>query len=148
MHEANAVRTAIRVAVAERDALQADAPGAHPDPSSAYHHLELEIMDPTRASPEAVQLYAPPILDELDLRTVSFDVFVRAVRCSLCGHLTRAEPHDPVCRSCGGPVPRTDGAAIEARWTRPVAIPADPGPAHDAGSHLADHRRHVARVLR
>lgn len=151
MHEANAVRTAIRNAMVERDATLADA-HAHGDheATGSFRHLELEIMDPTRATPEAVQLYAPPILEELGARGVSFDVFVRAVRCSLCGHMTHAEPSDPVCRACGAPVPRTDGAAIEAHWTRPVAVPVGAEPAHD-GSHLADqpaHRRHVARVTR
>jgi len=149
MHEANAVRTAIRNAVVERDAAIAAASAAAQETDSrAFHHLELEIMDPTRATPEAVQLYAPPILEELGLRHVSFDVFVRAVRCSMCGEMTHAEPGDPVCRHCNAPVPRTDGPAIEAQWTKPVAVAAGEQPAHDSGSHLADHhhRKHVARV--
>lgn len=152
MHEANAVRTAIRNAVVERDAALADARSErrHDPESGGFRHLELEIVDPTRATPEAVQLYAPPVLDELALTQVSFDVFVRAVRCSLCGKMTQAEPADPVCRACGAPVPRTEGPAIEARWTRPLAIPVGAEPAHDSGSHLADHhhRTHVARVMR
>lgn len=147
MHEANAVRAAIRNAMAERDAaVRAAGPDAHEAQSGGFRHLELEILDPTRATPEAVQLYAPPILEELHLGWVSFDVFVRAVRCSMCGRMTHAEPHDPVCRACGAPVPRTEGAAIEAHWTKPIAIAAD-AQAHDAGSHLADHRRHVTRVV-
>jgi len=150
MHEANAVRSAIKNAVVDRDAsiAAARASGDHESHASAYRHLELEIMDPTRATPEAVQLYAPPILDELALRDVSFDVFVRAVRCSLCGHMTHAEPSDPVCRFCGGPVPRTEGPAIEAQWTKAVPVPAGAETVHDAGSHLADHhhRTHVVRV--
>ena len=150
MHEANAVRSAIRNAIADRDAvlLDASSTGDHEAHASAFRHLELEIMDPTRATPEAVQLYAPPILDELAIGSVSFDVFVRAVRCSMCGQMTHAEPSDPVCRACGAPVPRTEGPAIEAHWTRPMAVPAGMEPTHDAGSHLADHRRHVARVVR
>ena len=82
MHDANAVRSAIRNAVIERDAALADAKagGRHDAEGGAFRHLELDIMDPTRATPEAVQLYAPPILDELAVRGVSFDVFVRAVR--------------------------------------------------------------------
>ena len=150
MHEANAVRSAIKNAVLERDATLADtrATDEHGTSSAAFRHLELEIMDPTRATPEAVQLYAPPILDELALRDVSFDVFVRAVRCTLCGQMTHAEPSDPVCRACCGPVPRTDGPAIEAHWTKPVPIPAGSEPGRDA-SHLVDHHRtHVARVHR
>jgi len=151
MHEANAVRSAIRNAVVERDvALGATThDGRHEADGGAYRHLELEIMDPTRATPDAVQLYAPPILDELGVRGVSFDVFVHAVRCSMCGRMTHAEPSDPVCRACGAPVPRTEGAAIAAHWTRPIAVPVGAEPSHDAGSHLADHhRRHVARVVR
>jgi hypothetical protein len=145
MHEANAVRTAIKNAMAERDAaIAASGPDAHEARAGGYRHLELEIIDPTRATPEAVQLYAPPILEELHSSGVSFDVFVRAVRCAMCGRMTHAEPHDPVCRACGAPVPRTEGAAIEAHWTRPIAVAETP---HDAGSHLADHRRHVARVM-
>jgi hypothetical protein len=150
MHEANAVRSAIRSAMAERDAALAgaSAAGEHEHQSGAFRHLELEIMDPTRATPEAVQVYAPAILDELAMRSVSFDVFVRAVRCSMCGRMTHAEPADPFCRSCGAPVPRTDGPAIEAHWTKPVSIPVGVEPVHDLGSHLADHRRHVTRVTR
>ena len=126
MHEANAVRTAIRNAVVERDAAlaAASAAGPHAADPGAYRHLELEIMDPTRATPEAVQLYAPPILEELGLREVSFDVFVRAVKCSMCGQMTHAEPADPICRHCNAPVPRTDGPAIEAQWTKPIAVAA------------------------
>ncbi|MFN8623918.1 MAG: hypothetical protein U0869_24515 [Chloroflexota bacterium] len=148
MHEANAVRTAIRNAQLERDTAiaAARAAGDH-EAEGSFRHLELEIMDPTRATPEAVQLYASPILEELGLRSVSFDVFVRAVRCSLCGHLTHAEPAEPVCRSCGGPVPCTEGPAVEAHWTRPIAAPVG-GPTHD-GAQLADqHRHHVTRVVR
>jgi hypothetical protein len=148
MHEANAVRTAIRNAMVERDAALADARsrGDH-EAEQAFRHLELEIMDPTRATPEAVQLCASPILEQLGMARVSFDVFVRAVRCSMCGHMTHAELSDPVCRSCGAPVPCTEGPAIEAHWTKPIAVPAGSQPAHDVGSHLADHqRRHVARV--
>ena len=121
MHEANAVRTAIKRAQAEREAtLAADREAGVHEPDSAFHHLELEIMDPTRATPEAVQLYAPPILEELGLKGVSFDVFVRAVKCALCGRMTHAEPADPICRYCSAPVPRTDGPAIEAQWTKPI----------------------------
>jgi hypothetical protein len=150
MHEANAVRTAIKGAVAEREAALAEGAAAgHPSPDAgAFRHLELEIIDPTRATPEAVQVYAPVILDELALRGVSFDVFVRAVRCSMCGRTTHAEPADPVCRSCGAPVPCTEGPAIIARWTKPIttAAPAQP---LETGTALADHhRRHVARVFR
>jgi hypothetical protein len=149
MHEANAVRTAIKRAVEEREViLAADRDAGVHEPDSAFHHLELEIMDPTRATPEAVQVYAPPILEELGLREVSFDVFVRAVKCAMCGRMTHAEPADPVCRACGAPVPRTDGPAIEAQWTKPIAIPVGAERSHDTGSHLADHRRHVARVGR
>lgn len=149
MHEANAVRSAIKRAMAERASiLEADREAGVHEPDSAFHHLELEIMDPTRATPEAVQVYAPPILEELGLGAVSFDVFVRAVKCVMCGRMTHAEPADPVCRACGAPVPCTEGPAIEAQWTRPIAIPVGAGSTHDSGSHLADHRRHVARVGR
>jgi hypothetical protein len=150
MHEANAIRSAIRNAVIERDSALADAKsaGRHEPEGGAFRHLELEIMDPTRATPEAVQVYAPFILDELGVRGVSFDVFVRAVRCSMCGKMTHAEPSDPVCRACGAPVPRTDGDAVVAHWTRAVVAPVGAEPSHDAGSHLADHhRKRVARVV-
>jgi hypothetical protein len=148
MHEANAVRAAIRNAQLEREAAVAAgrAAGDH-EAESSFRHLELEIMDPTRATPEAVHFHAGSVLEELGLREVSFDVFVRAVRCSLCGHLTHAEPADPVCRFCGAPVPRADGPAIEAHWTRAIVAPPG-GPDHD-GAQLAElHRHRVARVIR
>jgi hypothetical protein len=151
MHEADAVRAAIRHAVADRDAFLRETPRAEPPgDAGAFRHLELEIIDPARATPEAVGLLAPPILEEQGLGRVSFDVFVRAVPCSMCGRMSHAGPEDPTCRSCGATVPCTEGAAIEARWTRPIPVAAGDRPAHDSGSHLADHqhRTHVPRVTR
>ena len=148
MHEAKAVRTAIGTAVATRDAaLRAgrDA-GTAPDPG-AWRHLELEILDPTRASPEAVALLAPAMLEEMGIREVAFDVFTRAVRCVMCGQETHAEPSDPVCRACGAPVPRTEGPAIDARWTRaPDPVAATVGVHRgEIGTVLARHERHARR---
>ena len=143
MHEARAIRAAIEPAVAERRSAQV-AGGGVLDPG-AFRHLELEILDPTRATAAAVAFYAPAILEEAGLRSVGFDVFTRTATCAMCGKPTHAEPHDPFCRACGAPVPRTEGPAIVARWTARIAVPPEAIPAHDAGMALAPHhggRRH------
>lgn len=151
MHEAKAIRTAIVNALAERDAARAatHAEGRADDPG-AWRHLELEIVDPTRATPEALSFYGPAILDELGVVGVGFDIFTRAARCAMCGRLTHPEPSDPVCQSCGAPIPRTEGPAILAQWTRPVeAAAAGAGvTAREVGAVLAEHprRRHTGTV--
>ncbi|GEM_PF-5775970 len=146
MHEVKAIRTAILSALGERDAARAAARAeGHADDAGAWRHLELEIVDPTRATPEALSFYAPAILDELGVVEVGFDIFTRAARCAMCGRLTHPEPSDPVCQECGAPIPRTEGPAILAQWTRPVEAPAaTPGiSAREVGAVLAAHpRRH------
>jgi hypothetical protein len=145
MHEANAVRAAIQDALDEREAVVGGAgpEGTAPAPH-AFQHLEFEILDPTRAAPEAVQVYAPVMLENVHLTGVSFDVFVRAVSCQLCQLLTHASPSDPVCTHCGAPLPRQEGRAIVAHWTRPVDEPAQrPLPRRDTATALAE--RHVPR---
>lgn len=138
MHEARAIRAAIEPAVAERRSAQT-ASGGTLSPGT-YHHLELEILDPTRATAAAVQVYAPAILEEAGLRQVGFDVFTRTVTCAMCERPTHAEPHDPFCQACGAPVPRTDGPAIVARWTARIPVLAETLPVHDVGTTLAAHR--------
>ncbi len=151
MHELNAIRAAIRGAVSQRDAELA-AQGrsiTQATASGAYRHLELDILDPTRATPAAVQVFASQIIEELGLGRVSFDVFVRAARCAMCDRMTHAEPGDPVCAACGAPVPRTEGPAIAARWTRPISVVEDDLAAQEVGSGLADrrHRRRATPVV-
>ena len=140
MHEANAVRSAINHAVAQRDAALAAARGGEdPEPpASDYRHLELDILDPTRATPEAVQLYAPVILDELGLRDVSFDVFVPGdpLR-ALCGQLTPRR----ACRSGVSPLWRT-----RVPHRRPSHRgPLDCGRARGRRDHARPRRRQLAR---
>ncbi len=144
MHEAKAIRSAIVTAVGARDAARAAARAeGRADEAGAWRHLELEIVDPTRATPEALAFYAPAILDELGIVDVGFDIFTRAARCAMCGRLTHPEPSDPVCQECGAPIPRTEGPAILAQWTRPVEAPAATAgiSAREVGAVLAEHPR-------
>jgi hypothetical protein len=103
MHEAGAVRAALDPVVS---GWSGDGGG---------RGLELVIVDATRAEADAVGFLARAMLDDRGLGRASVAVRVLPRACALCGESSVPSPTDPLCGSCGGPMPPAAGPAIVGR---------------------------------
>lgn len=112
MHEAGPVRAALAAVV---DGWRE---------GTRDRHLELLILDATRAHAEGVAFHAQTLLAERDLAQVTFHVRVEPTACALCGRSKVPAPADPTCPACGAPLPRREGPAVVCRE---VAGDADSG---------------------
>lgn len=102
MHEAGMVTTAIDEVIA----------GWSPGRGSRWLHLE--VVDGTRAQPEAVRFLALAILADRGLDDVTVTVTARSMPCPSCGREVWPSIAHPLC-DCGAPLPSVPGPALRCR---------------------------------